>query len=63
MGGDYIMTFKKAFNIGYLVFLIILVGIYFLVPHEYSWIGIVILSVLFGIYQIIVGAMLKKKGE
>jgi hypothetical protein len=55
------MTFKKAFNIGYIVFLVILAFIYFLVPLDNVWVAIIILSVLFGIYQIVVGTILKKK--
>jgi hypothetical protein len=59
--GGFCMTFKKAFHIGYIVFVVILALIYFIVPHEHSWIGIFILSILFGIYQIIVGIKLKQK--
>jgi len=55
------MSFKKAFIIGYIVFLTALAFIYFLVPHEYNWIAIVILCLLFGIYQVIVRYRLKQK--
>ncbi|MCM3587016.1 hypothetical protein M3182_14860 [Mesobacillus maritimus] len=55
------MTFKKAFHIGYLIFLVLLAGVYYLVPHEYSWIAILILSLLFGLYQIVSGYVLKRK--
>ncbi|MDR7079929.1 Na+/melibiose symporter-like transporter [Neobacillus niacini] len=54
------MSFKKAFIIGYIVFLIALAFVYFFVPHEYNWIAIVILCLLFGIYQVIVGYRLKQ---
>jgi hypothetical protein len=55
------MDFKRAFNIGYIVFLIILALIYFIIPSENSWIAIVILCLLFGIYQIVIGNALKRK--
>lgn len=55
------MTYKKAFNIGYIVFLIMLALIYFLVPHENVWVAIIILCVLFGVYQIVIGYVLKQK--
>ncbi|WP_409276176.1 hypothetical protein V1499_11340 [Neobacillus sp. SCS-31] len=55
------MSFKKAFNIGYVIFLIILVALYFLVPAENMWIAVVILSFLFGLYQLVVGYKLKEK--
>lgn len=54
------MSFKKAFIIGYLVFLIALAFVYFFVPHEYNWIAVVILSLLFGIYEVIVRYRLKQ---
>lgn len=60
VGGKF-MSFKKAFIIGYIVFLTALAFIYFLAPQEYSWIAIVILSLLFGIYQVIVQYRLKQR--
>jgi hypothetical protein len=55
------MDFKKAFNIGYIVFLIILALIYFIIPSENTLIAILTLCLLFGIYQIVIGNALKQK--
>lgn len=57
------MTFKKAFNIGYLIFVILLIAIYFLIPDEYYFVGVITLCVLFGIYQIVINSRLKQNGK
>lgn len=54
------MEFKKVFAFGYMVFLMILAFIYFIIPSENTWIAIIILCVLFGIYQVVIAGTLKK---
>ncbi|WP_161805185.1 hypothetical protein [Sporosarcina globispora] len=55
------MTFKKLFNIGYAVFLLASILVYFFIPPAYGWIVLVLLAVLFGIFQMIVLWKLKQK--
>ncbi|MGN7177109.1 hypothetical protein BK139_22005 [Paenibacillus sp. FSL R5-0490] len=55
------MTFKKLFNIGYAVFLIACLLVYFLIPHTYGWVVLVTLAVLFGIYQVFILWKMKQK--
>ncbi|MEK3856359.1 hypothetical protein [Cytobacillus sp. FSL H8-0458] len=55
------MTFKKLFNIGYAVFLLAFLLVYFFIPHTYGWVVLVTLAILFGIYQLIILWKLKPK--
>ncbi|WP_264740456.1 hypothetical protein [Cytobacillus firmus] len=55
------MTFKQFFNMGYAIFLIACLLVYFFISHTHAWIVLVILAVLFGIYQMIVSWNLKQK--
>ncbi len=55
------MSFMKLFHIGYFVFLIAMAFVYFFVPNDYAWIAIVILCLLFGVYQMIVRYRLRRK--
>ncbi|MBG9543786.1 hypothetical protein ABE29_13535 [Cytobacillus firmus] len=55
------MTFNKLFNIGYAVFLLACLLVYFLIPHTYGWVVLVILAVLFGIYQVFILWKMKQK--
>lgn len=54
------MTFKKAFNIGYLVLLLSFIVVYFLLPVD-QFTAIMILTVLFGIYQLMIFKKLKEQ--
>jgi uncharacterized membrane protein HdeD (DUF308 family) len=54
------MTFKKMFSIGYLLFLFALVLVYFFIPTENVITAIIILSIIFGIYQIVISIKLSK---
>ncbi|MFC9655447.1 hypothetical protein ACFVIX_06375 [Bacillus subtilis] len=51
------MTFKKAFIIGYVVLLLSFVLVYFILPAEQVITAVIILTLLFGAYQLI---LLKK---
>lgn len=51
------MTFKKAFIIGYVVLLLSFVLVYFILPAEQVIKAVIILTLLFGVYQLI---LLKK---
>ncbi|MCT6515434.1 hypothetical protein N0B30_22660 (plasmid) [Bacillus subtilis] len=51
------MTFKKAFIIGYVVLLLSFVLVYFIFPAEQVITAVIILTLLFGVYQLI---LLKK---
>ncbi len=55
------MSFMKLFQIGYFIFLIAMGFVYFFVPNDYAWITIVILCLLFGVYQMIVRYRLRRK--
>ncbi|MBY6053179.1 hypothetical protein [Cytobacillus firmus] len=55
------MTFKKLFNIGYAVFLLACLLVYFFIPYTYGWVVLVTLAVLFGTYQMIILWKLKQK--
>ncbi|MDI0272085.1 MULTISPECIES: hypothetical protein [Bacillus] len=55
------MTFKKAFNIGYLVLLLSFIVVYFLLPVDQLFTAIMILTVLFGIYQLMIFKKLKEQ--
>jgi len=47
------MTFKKAFNIGYFIFLLAMMIVYFFIPVEQKFPSILMLIVAFGLYQFI----------
>ncbi|MBB2482519.1 hypothetical protein H5P36_20320 [Bacillus sp. APMAM] len=47
------MTFKKAFNIGYFIFLLTMMIVYFFIPAERKFPVILMLTVVFGLYQFI----------
>ncbi|KIU04400.1 hypothetical protein ACFVL4_17900 [Bacillus subtilis] len=51
------MTFKKAFIIGYVVLLLSFVLVYFILPVEQVITAVIMLTLLFGAYQLI---LLKK---
>ncbi|MFE5472252.1 hypothetical protein M5E02_06660 [Bacillus safensis] len=55
------MTFKKAFNIGYIVLLLSFIVVYFLLPVDQLFTAIMILTVLFGIYQLMIFKKLKEQ--
>lgn len=55
------MTFKKAFNIGYFVLLLSFVVVYFLLPVEQLFTAIMILTLLFGVYQFVIFKKLKEQ--
>ncbi|WGD97327.1 hypothetical protein [Bacillus safensis] len=55
------MAFKKAFNIGYIVLLLSFVVVYFLLPVDQLFTAIMILTVLFGIYQLMIFKKLKEQ--
>ncbi|MBD3860954.1 hypothetical protein IEE86_14565 [Bacillus sp. 28A-2] len=57
------MTFKKAFNIGYLVLLLSFIVVYFLLPVDQIFIAIMILTVLFGVYQFVIFKKLKEQKQ
>ncbi|MCY7435127.1 MULTISPECIES: hypothetical protein [Bacillus] len=57
------MTFKKAFNIGYLVLLLSFIVVYFLLPVEQIFTAIMILTVLFGVYQFVIFKKLKEQKQ
>ncbi len=57
------MTFKKAFNIGYLVLLLSFIVVYFLLPVEQIFTAIIILTVLFGVYQFVIFKKLKEQKQ
>ncbi|MFX0111556.1 hypothetical protein ACPCYY_01535 [Bacillus pumilus] len=53
------MTFKKEFNIGYFVLLLSFIVVYFLLPVDQIFTAIIILTVLFGVYQFVIFKKLK----
>ncbi|KIL17839.1 MULTISPECIES: hypothetical protein [Bacillus] len=57
------MTFKKAFNIGYLVLLLSFIVVYFLLPVDQIFTAIMILTVLFGVYQFVIFKKLKEQKQ
>ncbi|WCL56326.1 hypothetical protein PNF30_12445 [Bacillus safensis] len=57
------MTFKKAFNIGYIVLLLSFIVVYFLLPVDQLFTAIMILTVLFGIYQLMIFKKLKEQKQ
>nr|AUS92791.1 7-cyano-7-deazaguanine synthase [Bacillus glycinifermentans] len=46
------MTFKKAFNIGYVILLISFVLAYFLLPAKHIFTAVLVLTLIFGVFQI-----------
>lgn len=55
------MTLKKAFNIGYFVLLLSFIVVYFLLPVDQIFTAIIILTVLFGVYQFVIFKKLKEQ--
>ncbi|MEH7821439.1 hypothetical protein ACQKKC_07990 [Bacillus altitudinis] len=55
------MTFKKAFNIGYFVLLLSFVVVYFLLPVDQLFTAIMILTLLFVVYQFVIFKKLKEQ--
>ncbi|MCY7454077.1 hypothetical protein [Bacillus altitudinis] len=55
------MTFKKAFNIGYFVLLLSFFVVYFLLPVDQLFTAIMILTLLFGVYQFVIFKKLKEQ--
>lgn len=57
------MTFKKAFNIGYFVLLLSFFVVYFLLPVDQLFTAIMILTLLFGVYQFVIFKKLKEQKQ
>ncbi|WP_456265199.1 MULTISPECIES: hypothetical protein [unclassified Bacillus (in: firmicutes)] len=57
------MTIKKAFNIGYFVLLLSFIVVYFLLPVDQLFTAIMILTVLFGVYQFVIFKKLKEQKQ
>ncbi|WP_282067376.1 hypothetical protein [Bacillus pumilus] len=57
------MTLKKAFNIGYFVLLLSFIVVYFLLPVDQIFTAIIILTVLFGVYQFVIYKKLKEQKQ
>ncbi|QUF64641.1 hypothetical protein [Bacillus atrophaeus] len=55
------MTFKKAFNIGYVALLLSFVIVYFVLPSKYVFTAVIILTLIFGAYQLILLKTLDNK--
>ncbi len=55
------MTFKKAFNIGYFVLLLSFFVVYFLFPVDQLFTAMMILTLLFGVYQFVIFKKLKEQ--
>ncbi|WP_432450804.1 hypothetical protein [Bacillus sp. XT-4] len=55
------MTFKKAFNIGYFLLLLSFVVVYFLLPVDQLFTAMMILTLLFGVYQFVIFKKLKEQ--
>ncbi|AWI37863.1 hypothetical protein RS87_14140 [Bacillus safensis FO-36b] len=55
------ITFKKAFNIDYHVLLLSFIVVYFLLPVDQIFTAIIILTVLFGVYQFVIFIKLKEQ--
>ncbi|MFP7455128.1 hypothetical protein [Bacillus safensis] len=55
------MTFKKAFTIGYFVLLLSFIVVYFLLPVDQIFTAIIILTVLFGVYQFVIFKKLQEQ--
>lgn len=50
---------KKEFYLGYMVFVFALIIAYFTIPHKYGVYALIVLTLLFGLYQFFL--LLKKK--
>lgn len=57
------MTFKKAFNIGYVVLLLSIIVVYLLLPVDQIFTAINILTVLFGVYQFVIFKKLNEQKQ
>ncbi|MGE7658292.1 hypothetical protein ACQKL7_10405 [Bacillus altitudinis] len=55
------MTFKKAFNIGYFVLLLSFFVVSFLLPVDQLFTAMMILTLLFGVYQFVIFKKLKEQ--
>ena len=55
------MTFKKAFNIGYFVLLLSFFVVYFLITVDKLFTAIIIQTLLFGVYQFVIFKKLKEQ--
>ncbi|WP_144494014.1 hypothetical protein [Bacillus pumilus] len=55
------MTFKKAFKIGCFVLLLSFIVVYFLLPVDQIFTEIIILTVLFGLYQFVIFKKFKEQ--
>ncbi|WP_210366540.1 hypothetical protein [Bacillus sp. REN3] len=42
---------KKGFYLGYFMFVIAMIIVYFTIPHEYGFYALLALAILFGFYQ------------
>lgn len=47
------MNFKKTFIVGYIIYVIALIAIYFLLPVENVFIAILIVTIIFGVFNIV----------
>lgn len=50
------MNFKKIFNIGYVIYVAALMIVYFLLPVEKIFIAIMILTIIFGVFNIVLAS-------
>ncbi|BDC58652.1 hypothetical protein NC3_16120 [Bacillus altitudinis] len=57
------MTFKKAFNIGYFVLLLSFFVVYLLLPVDQLFTAMMILTLLFGVYQFVIFKKLKEQKQ
>ncbi|MCP1158232.1 MULTISPECIES: hypothetical protein [Bacillus] len=54
------MTFYKKYYIGYLVFVLLLLMVYVMIPSEYGFYALMGLTILFCLYQFMI---LRKKSK
>ena len=50
------MNFRKIFNIGYAIYVAALMIVYFLLPAEKIFIAIMILTIPFGVFNIVLAS-------
>jgi preprotein translocase subunit YajC len=57
------MTFNKGYYLGYLVFVLAMVIVYFTVPREYGFYALITLAIIFGLYQFVLISKRKKASK
>ncbi|RBP92079.1 hypothetical protein DFO70_1075 [Cytobacillus firmus] len=57
------MTFNKGYFGGYLVFVLAMIIVYFTVPREYGFYALILLAILFGLYQFFLLSKRKKSSK